>query len=105
MECVFTAILLGHQSAPSITLQVAVQPGNVGRVIQNLSTVSTAFDTEPGNNSASASAPVTQPAPVPLLSVQGLIALMGILLLVAALAVRQLRAGMAEGAARAGRRK
>jgi uncharacterized repeat protein (TIGR01451 family) len=105
MECVSTAVLMGHQSAPPITLQVTVQPGALRQVIQNTVTVSTAFDTGPGNNSSTASSPVTRPAPVPLLSAQGLIALLGILLLIAALGVRQLRAGMAQTGARAGRKK
>jgi uncharacterized repeat protein (TIGR01451 family) len=105
MECVFNAVLMGHESAPSISLRVAVDPSLLRQVIENAATVMTAFDTQPGNNSATARAPVSRPAPVPLLSIQGLIVSLGILLLIAALALRQLRAGMSQTAARVSRRR
>jgi uncharacterized repeat protein (TIGR01451 family) len=92
MECSFAPILLGHQSAPLITLRVTVQ-SSPGSVIRNVATVSTAFDTGANNNSGAASAPVVQTAPVPLLSAQGVLAMIAVLLFVAALGVRQLRAG------------
>jgi len=90
MECVYGAVLAPNESAPPITLHVDVQPGLQGVVI-NMASVSTAMDEEGGNDSGSAAAPITHPAPVPALSAQGLVGSIVVLLLVAALGVRQLR--------------
>jgi len=90
MECVYGAVLAPNESAPTITLRVDVQPGLEGVVI-NMASVSTALDEETGNDSGSAAAPIPHPAPVPALSEEGLGGAIVVMLLVAALGMRQRR--------------
>jgi uncharacterized repeat protein (TIGR01451 family) len=92
-DCVFNGVLSPQESAPVITVRVAVQAGLQGGV-SNVASVATESDAHSGNDSGTATAPITKTAPAPLLSAEGLAALLAVLLLVAAFGVWQLRAEM-----------
>jgi hypothetical protein len=90
MDCVYNAVVMAHGSAPVINLHVAVQPGAQGP-IQNVATVTTAFDTNPENDSGSSTAPIIRPSPAPVFSAENEGVLIALLLLLGALGLRQLR--------------
>ena len=92
-ECVYNDVLSPQESAPLITVRVAVQAGVQGGV-SNVASVATAGDAQAGNDSGIVTVPVTITAPAPLLSARNMAVLFAVLLLVAALGVWRLRAAI-----------